>query len=44
MIFLAAWNEWSEWSVLEPEQKEGYAYLEAVKKALINNNEFPSDE
>ena len=44
MIFLAAWNEWSEWSVLEPDQENGYAYLEAVKNALINNNEFPSVE
>ena len=44
MIFLQAWNEWSEWSVLEPDQENGYAYLEAVKNALINNNEFPSVE
>lgn len=40
MIFLQAWNEWAEWSVLEPDELIGYDYLNAVKKALIDNNEL----
>ena len=40
MIFLQAWNEWAEWSVLEPDEYNGYSYLMAIKEALINNNEF----
>lgn len=40
MIFLQAWNEWAEWSVLEPEERTGYRYLDAVKTALKNNGEL----
>lgn len=42
MLFLFAWNEWAESGYLEPDEKYGYSYLEALKKALIENNEFPS--
>ncbi len=34
MIFLFAWNEWAEGGYMEPDERFGYGYLEAVKKAL----------
>lgn len=32
-ILLTAWNEWGEGAMLEPSEKNGYEYLEALKKA-----------
>lgn len=40
-LFLFAWNEWGESGYLEPDQLNGYKMLEAVRNALIENNEFP---
>ncbi len=33
-LFLTAWNEWGEGMYLEPDEKDGYAYLEGVMKSL----------
>lgn len=40
MLFLFAWNEWAEGGYLEPDEEFGYGYLEALRDALIETDEF----
>lgn len=40
MIFIFSWNEWAEGGYLEPDEKNKYGYLEAIKKALEKTGEL----
>lgn len=46
VIFINAWNEWGEGCHLEPDQKFGYAWLNATRKALatISNQAIEDNE
>jgi hypothetical protein len=36
MVIINAWNEWVEGSYLEPDEKNGYGYLQAVNKVFAD--------
>lgn len=35
-LFINAWNEWGEGTYLEPDKKYGYAYINALSKAIMD--------
>ena len=37
ILFLKAWNEWGEGNYVEPDQKFGHGWLEAIRKAIEKN-------
>ncbi len=43
MLFVVAWNEWAEGSMLEPDKANGYGYLEDVRNALMKTGEWETD-
>lgn len=40
IVLINAWNEWAEGCYLEPDQKYGFSYLEAIRSALKKNEDF----
>ncbi|MBO4701117.1 MAG: glycoside hydrolase family 99-like domain-containing protein [Lachnospiraceae bacterium] len=38
ILLLTAWNEWGEGAYIEPDEKDEFAYLEALKKAVSKND------
>ena len=39
LITVNSWNEWTEASYLQPDDLNGYGYLEAIKKVFVDENE-----
>lgn len=43
MIFIFAWNEWSEGGYLEPDENNRFGYLQAIYKSLLDSCELPGE-
>jgi hypothetical protein len=37
VVFVKSWNEWAEGNYLEPDQRFGHGYLNAVREAVVVN-------
>ena len=44
VIFINAWNEWGEGMVLEPSKEDGELYLEAIKSAKQELNNYTNEK
>ncbi|MBQ5493958.1 MAG: glycoside hydrolase family 99-like domain-containing protein, partial [Prevotella sp.] len=37
ILFLKAWNEWGEGDYVEPDEKFGHGWLQAIRNAIDKN-------